>query len=58
MVRWISRKVANDCADKVIVKMFGFRVGAYDMVDAGRELALIELPCRTFMIRWDGFIME
>lgn len=41
----ISCQVSNDCAYEVIVKMFGFRVGAYYMINTRRVFALVKMPC-------------
>jgi hypothetical protein len=47
MVGKIPREVPNDRADKVIVKMFGFRVGAYYRVDPRCEFILVQFSCTT-----------
>lgn len=43
MVWEVSSEITDDSADEVIMEVFGFGVGAYNLVDAGGEFALIEM---------------
>jgi hypothetical protein len=56
MVREISCEVAYNGTYKIVVEVFGLLVGANDVINARRELILIEMSCRresvvSFMMR-------
>lgn len=46
MVGEISCKVAYDRTYKIVVEVFDLLVGANDVINARRELILIEMSCR------------
>lgn len=41
MVGEVASEVSDDRTDKVIMEMFGFRIGAYNVVDSRRVLVLV-----------------
>lgn len=47
MIGQVSRKVPNDRADEIIVKMFCLWIGAYYMIDTRRVFTLVEVPCSS-----------